>query len=259
MWYDNDAGSNFDILFSIFRPDGSLVATDVFGSFSVDEETDPAIASLTSGGFVYAYTETVGGTDNRIRARIIQSNGSSIGEVIIANTTNTNSQSDPAVTGLADGGFMVVWVDTSGTAPDTSASAIRGQRFSATGLPVGDEFVLNTTTTNGQTTPDIATLTDGRFVVTWTDESSGNGDVRVQIFDPRGETFGGTDGARTPTTSARTNRSSRTASKTPTAAPTRSRRRFASSPASSRASSSTRARTPSGRSPRACSTARWSC
>lgn len=42
-----------------------------------------------------------------------------------------------------------------------------GQRYNATAARVGTEFQVNTYTTDSQSNPSVASLTDGGFVVTW--------------------------------------------------------------------------------------------
>ncbi len=61
-----------------------------------------------------------------------------------------------------------------------------------TPLKFGPEFLVNTSTANRQYGPATATLPDGRFVITWTDESSdiwGN-EVRAQIYNADGSKAG---------------------------------------------------------------------
>src|SRR5262249_37749347 len=56
---------------------------------------------------------------------------------------------------------------------------------------VGSEFRVNTQTTGDQYSPDIATLTNGNFVVTWNDYNGGNSNtVRAQLFDAPGTKIG---------------------------------------------------------------------
>ena len=61
--------------------------------------------------------------------------------------------------------------------------------------PSGVEFLINTTTSDAQSTPAIAALSDGRFVVAWTDSSATGSDtsgaaLRAQIFNADGSKFG---------------------------------------------------------------------
>jgi Ca2+-binding RTX toxin-like protein len=88
-------------------------------------------------------------------------------------------------------------VDYSQTGLDDDVAAIRLQAFDASGGKIGGEIIVNTTTNGNQLDPSIAALTDGRVVVTWTDESAGNQNIRMQIVDPRDGVVAGTPGADT--------------------------------------------------------------
>jgi hypothetical protein len=118
------------------------------------------------------------------------------GDEFLVNFTTKGSQFDPSVTGLVSGRFVVVWADDSQTGLDTSGSAVKGQVFNAGGSSLGAEFRINTTVLNSQNDPAVADLTDGRFVVVWTDSSKTGGDisslaVRGQIYNANGTKSGG--------------------------------------------------------------------
>ena len=50
---------------------------------------------------------------------------------------------------------------------DGNGYGIYGQRYNAVGVTVGAEFQVNTYTTSSQSRSSVASLTGGRFVVTW--------------------------------------------------------------------------------------------
>ena len=71
-----------------------------------------------------------------------------------------------------------------------------GVRVASTLFPWGwGEFVVNTTTSGDQTGPSITALSNGGFIVAWTDYSASGGDtsqaaVRAQVYDPNGLAYG---------------------------------------------------------------------
>ena len=80
---------------------------------------------------------------------------------------------------------MIAWQDGSATGGDTSSDAIRAQRYDASGVAQGPEFLVNTTTTNKQEFPRTAGLNNGKFVFAWRDNSNGtDADIRADIFAP---------------------------------------------------------------------------
>ena len=55
-----------------------------------------------------------------------------------------------------------------GAGQDGSSSGIFGQRYGASGAPLGPEFRVNTYTTHAQYVPAVAGDSAGDFVVVWT-------------------------------------------------------------------------------------------
>ena len=158
----------------------------------------PTVASLTGGGFVVGWTDASGqGGDTNglaVRAQRFDASGTKAGGELLVNTETAAGQSDPTITGLANGGFAVSWTDESGVGGDTSGSGVKAQLFNATGTKVGGEFLVNTEKTNIQLDAAATTLVNGNFVVSWLD-LSGQGDtfeygVKAQIFDPSGTKVG---------------------------------------------------------------------
>ncbi|WP_170566128.1 calcium-binding protein [Ruegeria atlantica] len=96
-----------------------------------------------------------------------------IGPEFQINTHKQNSQSDPSVTALEDGGFVVTWASHG---QDGNGLGVYGQRYAADGSAQGSEFQINTHTTNGQKNPSVTALEDDGFVVTWASHGQdGNG------------------------------------------------------------------------------------
>jgi serralysin len=108
------------------------------------------------------------------------------GPIFPVNSTIKSSQYEPEIHTLKDGSFVTVWVDDSRTGADTDQSAIRGQIFNADGSRKGGEFLINTTTSSYQYSPDVVVLNDGRFVVAW----RGQGYVWARAYDASGTAIG---------------------------------------------------------------------
>ena len=70
-----------------------------------------------------------------------------------ASTINADIQTDPVGAALKDGGFIIVWTDRSGVGGDNSGSAIKLQRFDASGSKAGVETLVNSTTSQQQGNP----------------------------------------------------------------------------------------------------------
>jgi Ca2+-binding RTX toxin-like protein len=160
---------------------------------------DPAITALANGRFVVAWADPSqsGGdtSSSAVRAQVFNADGGKSGVEFLVNTTTAWDQRAPSIVALAEDRFVVAWEDWSESGGDTSGRAVRAQVFKADGTKLGVEFLVNTTTSSNQYEPTITTLTNGRFVVAWTDSSYGGGDtspwsVRAQVFHVDGARVG---------------------------------------------------------------------
>ena len=155
---------------------------------------DGGVAALTGGGHGVVWSALYGDSDGQgVRAKVYGADGSvvSVNEFwgdpgdFTVNTFKTGAQLGPSVLSLADGGFAVFWHSFN---QDGSGVGVYGQRFDATGLKVGVEFRVNSTTALTQEAPTATLLDDGGFVVLFESEPvTGQGfEVRGQRFDADG-------------------------------------------------------------------------
>ncbi|WP_238368691.1 calcium-binding protein [Mesobacterium pallidum] len=134
-----------------------------------NNQVEVGVAALASGGYVavwesFADEFSGGDPESGVYGRLVGSDGVPIGSDFRINTTLIESQWQPEVTALPDGGFVVTWEDE---AADGSGTGIFGQRFDASATKVGTEFRVNTTTTDRQEFPSVTTLADGNIVAAW--------------------------------------------------------------------------------------------
>ena len=101
-----------------------------------------------------------------IYAQMFESDGSKLGDEFRVNTYTPDQQLNPAVAGLSNGGFVVVWESDK---QDGDEFGIYARRFGSDGSPYDteEEFRVNTATANRQWLPSVAGLPDGKFVVVW--------------------------------------------------------------------------------------------
>jgi hypothetical protein len=202
-WDDSKTGgdtSGYALRGQAFNSDGSRSGDEfLINTTAIDNQTQPTITALSDGRFVVAWTDYSKSSDDpdafAVRGQVFNANGGKAGGEFLVNTTKADSQLEPAITGLADGRFVITWTDYSRTGGDTSDAAIKGQLFNADGGKAGGEFLVNTTTLNVQLDPSITVLSDGHFVVTWMDGSKTGGDtsgyaLRGQVFNVDGSKFG---------------------------------------------------------------------
>jgi len=119
------------------------------------------------------------------------------------NSYTTGDQASPAIASFADGSFVVVW---SSYNQDRSNYGIFGAIFDKDGNKIVDDFRCNTFTTDSQTSPSVATVASGRFVVVWQSNLQ-DGDkwgIYGQIFMRDGTQFGQEFRVNTYTTGSQT-------------------------------------------------------
>ncbi|MEO7690600.1 MAG: hypothetical protein ABIS51_15060, partial [Sphingomonas sp.] len=154
------------------------------------DQTAPSIAYFANGNFIVSWVTsdtTQDGSGNAIKAQIFDATGAKIGGEFLVNNLGTGSQFTESVAVLANGTFVVSWI-TADPLQDGSGNAVKARLFSATGTPLGGEFLVNTQTTGGQDTSNTVALAGGGFVVTWDDGNTF--DQKAQIYDAVGNKVG---------------------------------------------------------------------
>lgn len=186
--YQSSAGGG-DIVFTLRSgTDASAVASGTVAS-GASAQTTPQVAALKGGGFVVVWNDdsSDGAGDAGVKAQIYTAAGIASGGVVSLNTATSGKQSEVAVTQLADGGFLAAWTDD-------ASNSVKGQRFNASGTKIGTEFTA--ASLNDVSQPDLALMTDGRVVLSVTNDNAGNKDIYTVILDPR-EVVNGTNGSET--------------------------------------------------------------
>ncbi len=189
-------------------------------------QSTPWVAKLSNGGFVVVWRDSGTGSGD-IRAQVFNAAGVKVGSEI-AVATSAAAEAVPAVVGLTDGQFRIVWrsgadmvlqdynpngttngaLQTFGSistnpslvaAPGgasfgvvQSADDIYTVRHTAAGAfeAANGSVLVNSTTTGTQAHPDVARLSNGNYVVVW---HTGSTDVRARLVDSAGVLIGAAD------------------------------------------------------------------
>lgn len=175
----------------LFGASGTKVGAEFLVNTTVAASQDqPVIATLSSGGFVIAWRDTSLQGDTSaagIKAQIYDAAGVRLGGELQLNTTFLNTQDQPAISALPNGGFVASWHDNSLLSSDPSGYGIRSQVFDALGNKLGSEWVVDSSTGGNQEQPAVTTLASGGLVVGWTDYSGvgdADGGIKAQIYMP---------------------------------------------------------------------------
>ncbi len=185
---DNGDGFRKWIRSRVFDSDGVAVGPDQLVSQISTGTSGVIIADVaalrasdgSSGGFVVVWSSfNASGDDDSsasIEARLVSAGGVPTGSQFQVNTVISGLQDDPAVAELADGGFLVVWVN-----PE-----LHGRRFSAAGAPDGPQFQINTAFSSVKNEPDVAIGWDGVVAVVWEDPDElavVSDEIRARLYD----------------------------------------------------------------------------
>ena len=160
----NSQSSNFDIYGRRYDASGNPVGAEFVISNAANQELFPSVTALVDGSFVVIWQDNENALQKDIHGRLFRVDGTD-SELVVSNATGT--QSNPTVTALADGGFVVAWDD-----PQTNSPNIYGRRYGADGI-ASPEFIISNTATR-QEFPDVTALADGGFVVTWENRETGD-------------------------------------------------------------------------------------
>jgi hypothetical protein len=111
-----------------------------------------------------------------------------LGSEFQINSYTTSAQESSAIASDALGNFVVVW---SSDDQDGDREGVFGQRYDASGSPLGEEFQVNTFTRGPQRKPAVAPAGSGGFVVVWENNTAGYRQILGQRFDADGTPLGG--------------------------------------------------------------------
>lgn len=207
IWDDaSQDGSLSGIYAQRYTSAGVASGTEFLVNTTTDSfQTFGDVTDLNDGGFVVTWSGLSDGSSFGVYGQRYNAAGVAAGSEFIINTTTENSQIHPSVSGLTGGGFVVTWDSYE---QDGELNGIYAQRFDASGVAVGGEISVNTTTAKSQDSSSVAGLPDGGFIVTWTSywqDSVGTNGVYAQRFDAAGDPVGGEVQVNTYTTNHQEN------------------------------------------------------
>jgi Ca2+-binding RTX toxin-like protein len=177
VWTDNGA-----LKAQRYTSTGSKTGGELTIRFSADSY---GVAGLKDGGYVVFWTDGGGGVGTEAYARQYDANATAVTGEFSVNTYNVGGQQTYAATGLANGGYVILWISD---AQDGSSLGVYGQKFTALGVKEDTEFLVNVRTMDAQTAPAVALLGNG-FVATWSSEKQDGSDQGIY-----GRLFGDTGG-----------------------------------------------------------------
>ncbi|HIC41301.1 MAG TPA: hypothetical protein EYO74_07860, partial [Piscirickettsiaceae bacterium] len=129
-------GSYYGIYGQRYDADGKASGSEFqVNTYITKDQKDSSISSLNDGGFIVTWESWAQDGDNYgIYAQRFDVNSNKVGDEFLVNTTTDERQTDPAISSLADGGFVITWVSD---VQDGSGYGIFTQRYDANSQRLG--------------------------------------------------------------------------------------------------------------------------
>jgi Ca2+-binding RTX toxin-like protein len=115
------------------------------------------------------------------RGRLFDLAGNPIGAEFAMSSTGAVGDNRILLERLSDGSFIAVWTQRQNN-DTTLPTTLFGRRFSASGQPLGDQFVVSAAVPDGQSITGLAADTDGGFLITFESQTG----TRIRLFDASG-------------------------------------------------------------------------
>jgi len=199
----SDATGNFIVAWNSDSQDGDQ--TGVFGqrydssgnrlggefqvnSFTLTEQSNPAVASDAGGNFVVVWQSRYQDGDSwGVFGQRYDNQGGTLGAEFQVNTFTDLFQLSPAVAADAAGTFVVAWT---GIGIFGAYSDIFGQRYDSQGGALGAEFRINDELFADKGNASVAFDPDSNFVVVWDNYFYAYPPARAGVFGKRYEASG---------------------------------------------------------------------
>jgi len=186
-WTDTRNG-DWDIYAQLYSSDGNTIGTN----FKVNDDQGgggfPSISTDGSGNFVITWVYMRNGEEADIYAQRYLSNGTASGANFKVNDDQENAdQMSPSISTDNSGNFVITWEDQR-----RGNDNIYAQRYSSNGAALGVNFKVNDDQGSAVSyyNPSISTDNSGNFVITWTDDRSGNDNIYAQRYSSNGTALG---------------------------------------------------------------------
>ncbi|RZM78283.1 hypothetical protein C3B51_15455 [Pseudoalteromonas rubra] len=177
-WQAPDSAGNYDIVAQRYNTDGTKSGSEhTLHPGDGIHQAEVSLSALQDGGYIATWQAQ---SDNGwgIFARRFASDGSSSSSIFQVNKDADTTHSDPEISALANGGYVVTWINF------REFDSFYAQAFSADNQKLGDEFLIEGPFGDAASSPNVLGLSDDSFVVSWAhiENDSSNFDVFAQRY-----------------------------------------------------------------------------
>lgn len=162
-------------------------------TYTTNDQLHSSIAMDENGNFVVVWESDGQPGDESwgIYGQRFSADGVKSGAEFRINTFTTSTQKYASVSMDATGNFVVTWTSNRGT---LSGAEVYARRYDSSGLALGDEFLVNQTSSGTQRYSNVKMLKTGGFIITWTGVDSGGTGVWARRYGANGQPLAGADG-----------------------------------------------------------------
>ncbi|MBO3759452.1 hypothetical protein J5J09_06780, partial [Ciceribacter sp. L1K22] len=173
-------GDAFGVFQQRYAADGSTVGPEQQVNTVVDgNQFLRSVTALSDGGWLVTWDSPDGDGNIDVYQQRFRANGIAEGGERRVNTTTAATQSAAVSTGLADGGWVVIWTSLR---QDGDEWGLFQQRYDADGNAIGGETQVTIQTLGSQQDPQVSALANGGWVVTWGTIKNYDFDVYQRVF-----------------------------------------------------------------------------
>ncbi|MEO1086986.1 MAG: hypothetical protein AAFY88_22350, partial [Acidobacteriota bacterium] len=186
VWESLNVDSDFrGVVYRRYAADGTPLAGEQLANVTeLGNQNNPVVAAQADGSFVIVWeSDGQDGSEAAVIARLFAVDGTPTGGEFQLNQTTAGDQEHLSVAVDGRGGYVVIWDGEAASGGDFDE--IWGRRIVANGTPAGDEFRINTSTSNRQVFPAIAAGGDGELMAvwhSWTGDGSGTRSVGQRLW-----------------------------------------------------------------------------
>ena len=195
-WTSDSFSSNVktDIRFQKFDSSGQKVGAELTANtYLPDSQCWPTVAELPDGGWLVAWASyEQDGSSFGVFAQRYSKDGEKIADEIQINALVANEQTNPKIAVLADGGWIIAFASSGHEGSWNDGYGIFTRRYDANGAPVSQEIFVNEYTNFHQQSPDVVSLPDGGWLLTWMSGGQ-NGDgwsIYARRYNANGNALG---------------------------------------------------------------------
>ncbi|MEM9555157.1 MAG: hypothetical protein AAGC60_12955 [Acidobacteriota bacterium] len=186
VWESLNVDSDFrGVVYRRYAGDGTPLAGEQLANVTeAGNQNNPVVAIQPDGSFIIVWeSDGQDGSNAAVIARLFALDGTATSGEIQLNQTTPGDQEHLSIAADGMGGYVAIWDGEA--VSGGSFDEIWGRRILADGRLVGDEFRVNTSTSNRQVYPAIAAGDDGVLMAvwhSWTGDGSGTRTVGQRLW-----------------------------------------------------------------------------